>query len=88
VRLAPVRDALVRAAATRLERSQARLAALAPSLVHLDPHAVLDRGYALVTTADGTLIHDAAQLAIGDGVTLALARGAAGATITRIEPSG
>jgi len=86
-RLAPARDALARAAATRLERSGARLAVLAQSLAHLDPHAVLDRGYAIVTGAGGAIVHDAAQLAVGDGVTLALSRGGAGATITRVEPA-
>ena len=66
---------LRRAAATRLERSGARIAALAQSLAHLNPHAVLDRGYAIVTAADGAIVHDAAQLAVGDDVALALARG-------------
>ena len=86
-RLSLVRDALARAGTTQLERSVARLATLAQSLGHLNPHAVLDRGYAIVTTADGAIVHDAAQLATGDDVSLALARGGAGARITRVEPS-
>ena len=41
------------------------------------------RGYAIVTTGDGEVVHDAAMLAVGDNVALAFARGGAGAKITR-----
>ena len=81
-RLALLADAMRRAAATRVERSGARVAALAQSLAHLNPQAVLERGYAIVTTADGAIVDDAARLEVGDDVTLAFARGSAGAKIT------
>ena len=59
-RLAPLRDALPRAAATH---ARARLAAhshaLAQSLAHLNPQAVLERGYAIVTNAEGAIVDDA-----------------------------
>jgi exodeoxyribonuclease VII large subunit len=82
-RLAPMRDALLRATAARLERHGARIAALERSLGHLNPQAVLERGYAIVTGADGAIVHDAQTLAIGEEVALAFARGRAGAKITR-----
>jgi exodeoxyribonuclease VII large subunit len=85
-RLGPVRDALGRAMATRFERSRAKLDALEQSLVHLNPREVLERGYAIVTSADGAVVDDAARLKIGDDVSLALARGSAGARITRRDP--
>jgi exodeoxyribonuclease VII large subunit len=85
VRLAPLRDAVQRATTSRLERSGARVLALGQSLAHLNPQAVLERGYAIVTTAGGAIVHDAAQLAVGDDVTLALARGRAGAKIGTVE---
>jgi len=81
--LAPLRDAMLRAASTRLERSQAQLAGLGRSLAHLNPQAVLERGYAIVTTADGAIVDAAAKLAVGDDVALAFARGTADARITR-----
>jgi len=82
-RLAPLHDAMLRAASTRLERGRVHAAALERSLAHLNPQAVLQRGYAIVTGADGAIIHDAARLAIGEDVALAFARGSAGAKITR-----
>jgi len=72
-----------RAAATRLERARARVAALAMSLAHLNPQAVLERGYAIVTTADGAIVDTSARLAVGDDVALEFARGTADAKITR-----
>ena len=49
-----------RAAATRARARRTRaIAALAQSLAHLNPQAVLERGYAIVTTADGAIVEDA-----------------------------
>ena len=82
-RLAILGDALHRAAAASAERSRTRVAALEQSLAHLNPQAVLERGYAIVTAADGAIVDDASRLDIGDEVTLVLARGSAGAKISR-----
>ena len=82
-RLTPLRRAMLSAASTRLERSGARLAALEQSLAHLNPQAVLERGYAIVTTGDGAVVYDAALLAMGETVALEFARGGADAKITR-----
>ncbi len=81
-RLAPLHEALRRVAATRLERSQTRIASLERSLAHLNPQAVLERGYAIVTTANGAIVDTAEKIAVGDDVALAFARGAANARIT------
>jgi exodeoxyribonuclease VII large subunit len=81
--LAPAALALARAGRTRQERQEARVATLAQSLAHLNPQAVLDRGYAIVTAADGAIVRDAASLAVGDDVGIALARGSVGAKITK-----
>jgi exodeoxyribonuclease VII large subunit len=77
--------ALRRAAWIGHERSGTRLAALARSLAHLNPQAVLGRGYAIVTAPDGAIVQDAAHIAVGDDLTIAFARGAAGAKVTKIE---
>jgi exodeoxyribonuclease VII large subunit len=83
--LALARDALVRGMPGRLERLSARLEALAQNLAHLNPEGVLARGYAIVTTADATVVQDAAQVGVGDAVGLRFARGEAAATITRVK---
>ena len=77
-----------RCAARRARGSSARgvrVAALGQSLALLNPRAVQERGYAIVTTAAGAIVHAAGELAVGDDVTLALARGSAGAKITQVE---
>jgi exodeoxyribonuclease VII large subunit len=60
-----------------------RVAALAQNLAHLSPESVLERGYAIVATADGTIVSDAAQVAAGDRVALTFARGGADAEVVR-----
>jgi exodeoxyribonuclease VII large subunit len=84
-RLPVLRDALVRGAAQGVERRGTRLATLAQNLAHLNPESVLARGYAIVATATGALVSDAMQVAPGDEVSIALARGKAHAAITRRE---
>jgi len=69
----------------RIARHAVRLNALAQSLAHLSPEGVLTRGYALVTTREGTVVFDAKQVAPSDTVLLRFARGSAEATITRSE---
>ena len=61
--------------------------ALMRGLRHLSPQAVLERGYAIVTTAAGDVVYTAAQVAPQDTVTLAFARGRAAATVTRSDDS-
>jgi len=85
-RLALLAGALQRATEGRAERTSTRIAALGRSLAHLSPEAVLQRGYAMVTTRDGGIVDDAALLAVGDEIALEFARGSAGARITRRNP--
>jgi exodeoxyribonuclease VII large subunit len=82
-RVAIQRDLMRRAAAATMERARTRVAAAAQSLAHLNPQAVLERGYAIVTTADGSIVDDASRLNVGDDVALAFARGTAGAKVNR-----
>jgi exodeoxyribonuclease VII large subunit len=77
--VALLQEAMRRAAAARLERGRTRAAALERGLAHLNPRAVLERGYAIVTNADGGIVYDAATPDIGNEVALAFARGDAGA---------
>jgi exodeoxyribonuclease VII large subunit len=75
VRLERGMERTLRGAGTHLQAMDARLRALSPL-------AVLDRGYALVQAADGSLIRSATQLAQGDRVTTRLSEGA---FVSRVE---
>src|SRR5499427_5031209 len=57
----------------RFERE--RLARLALQLEERSPLKVLERGYAIATDASGTVLRDAAQVQIGDSLSLQLHRG-------------
>ena len=81
-RLPVLHDALHRAGAARVLEGRLRAEALQRALTHLNPSAVLERGYAIVTSADGNIVYDADTLAVGDAVDVAFARGTAGAKIT------
>lgn len=68
----------------QISQQAGKLKALGSSLIQLDPHAVLSRGYALAIGPDGRAVRDAAGLQAGDPVKLAFARGSAMATITQV----
>jgi exodeoxyribonuclease VII large subunit len=70
----------------RIAHASRHLDRLAQNLAHLNPQAVLERGYAIVATAEGTIVQDAAQVAPGDAVTMTFAHGGAAATVTRRTP--
>jgi exodeoxyribonuclease VII large subunit len=74
-RLAALSARLDRAAERLLHASTASLSALDARLNSLSPLAVLDRGYALVLSADGALIRSTAQVAPGQLVSTRLADG-------------
>lgn len=69
------------ATSTGLERSAAVCARLSSSLAHLDPAAVLKRGYSIVEKKSGEVVRDSAMLAVGETVALRFARGGAQARI-------
>ena len=74
-RLAASRTRLDRALERALSARVAHLGSLNARLHSLSPLAVLDRGYALVQSADGTLIRTTAQIAPGDCVTTRISDG-------------
>ena len=84
-RVAVLRDALERGGAARVLKGRSEMEALQRALVHLNPSAVLERGYAIVTTAQGNIVYDAATLDVGNDVEVAFGRGKAGAKITQRE---
>ncbi|MGA3371971.1 MAG: exodeoxyribonuclease VII large subunit [Terracidiphilus sp.] len=81
-RLAACRTRLDRALERAIHASSATVSALDARLHSLSPLAVLDRGYALVLTAQGGVVRSTNQVAPGDKVTTRLADGA---FISRVE---
>ena len=68
-------------ARARVDSIAGRLASLESHLKHLNPELVLERGYAIASTAAGAIVHDASQVAAGDEITLTFARGSANAEV-------
>jgi exodeoxyribonuclease VII large subunit len=74
---------MTRAAGAALERQRMRLARAEGALGHLNPHRVLERGYAVVRGPDGRAVLDATSLSVGDRLELTLARGGASVTVEK-----
>ncbi len=73
---------LQRAMTHRLEHLNLYLIRQQQHLLHLDPKAVLARGYSITYTAGGDILHDNRQIDAGDTVQVVFARGWAKADIT------
>ena len=58
-----------------------KVESLSRALTHLGPEAVLERGYAIVRGATGTIVRDAAPLAPGDPLEITFAHGIADAHV-------
>lgn len=68
----------------RISEYSGKLNSFTSSLKQLDPHAVLQRGYALVLDPDGRAVRDATELTPGDTLKLSFARGAATAKVEQV----
>ncbi len=73
---------LRRAAVQRLTTLEGRVGSLASQLAQLDPRAVLARGYSMVETAAGEIVHDSAQVALEDELKITFAQGWTRAQVT------
>lgn len=69
----------------RLKTKQQNLLRLSQNLQHLNPQAVLTRGYAFVQNANGTIVSSSAQLNKGDEVKLTFGTGSADAVINQVN---
>ena len=85
--LADFRSRLDRSLERLIESSASRLGSLDARLNSLSPLAVLDRGYALVLSADGALIRSTAQIGPGDKLTARLADGSFSSRVESISPA-
>ncbi len=76
---------LKRATGLLLQQRRARLDALATHLLHLNPEAVLARGYSIVRRADGHIVRASHELRIGSSIEITLAQGQADACVTELR---
>jgi exodeoxyribonuclease VII large subunit len=67
-----------------LGRAEGRLAAEKRHLRALSPQRTLDRGYAVVTGPDGSIVRRAGDLSVGDSLGVRLATGSLSAAVTDI----
>ena len=67
----------------QLQRQQRNLSQLAQNLHHLNPQAVLSRGYAFAQNKQGEIISNSRQIKAGDDISLTFDIGSAEATITQ-----
>ena len=72
---------------TRLLETRSILERRTASLEALSPVAILNRGYALVFDAAGSLVNDASQVQAGDEISARLARGRIRARVTASGPA-
>jgi exodeoxyribonuclease VII large subunit len=68
-----------------LEQHEARLVKMTASLAHLNPQAVLERGYSIVEKHGGQIVRSAEQVATGERLRLTFARGTAQTRVEHIE---
>jgi exodeoxyribonuclease VII large subunit len=71
-----------RGGARYLDAHERTVGALGAGLRMLGPQGVLDRGYSIVATADGTIVQSSAQIEQADALELTFARGGAQARVT------
>jgi len=82
-RIGQLDSARRRATPQRLAVFAERLASLSMALAHLDPAAVLERGYTIARTPDGSVVRTSASLRSGDALELSFARGAASVRVEK-----
>lgn len=66
---------LNRAGASRIEILITGLRRQQANLAHLHPASVLERGYSIAYTADGTILRDSSQIDVGDVIRMKFAKG-------------
>lgn len=80
-RLQQLRQRLVRAMESGMQGHQTRLQRLAANLQHLNPAAVLERGFSMVRTASGRIVRSSAELSLHEDVSMTFAHGSATARV-------
>jgi exodeoxyribonuclease VII large subunit len=85
-RLDEVSQRLAKGMQIRLDRTRLQLDHAARSLQSLNPAAVLNRGYAIVTrTADGSLVRQAGQVSKDESIHIRVSQGSLDARVSKIN---
>ena len=87
-RLAHGQELFTRAIRARLQQITARLAACQSQLTALDPHAVLNRGYALVLDEQSQVVTDARGVQPDQSLSVRLAKGLLDVRVQAAHPLG
>ena len=77
-----LRDRAIRSFQSRLAIAQEELQQVTARVRALSPQATLDRGYAVVQLADGSIARESAALKDGEKLRIRLAQGETSATVT------
>ena len=85
-RVEALRHRFASASVRAIERRGDAVARIAAQLVHLNPAAVLARGYSITRREDGGIVRTAAEVATGERLALTFAAGGAGVRVE--ETSG
>ena len=88
IRLDSARRALAAAGRACLGGPRARLDVALRTLHAVSPLATLERGYAIVTDADGHVLQQAARVPVGTTIRARLAHGHLTARVTDVAPDG
>ncbi|MBA6413765.1 exodeoxyribonuclease VII large subunit [Parahaliea sp. F7430] len=83
--VAKLRQALEAAMQRKLQQAATQLSQLAKLLDSVSPLATLDRGYSLITTAEGSVLRDSSTVEVGDRLTARLARGSLSLSVEAIS---
>jgi exodeoxyribonuclease VII large subunit len=82
-RVAQLETSLKRATPQRLAMVAEDLARFSLALTHLNPAAVLERGYAIARRTDGSVVRSSTGLRPGEPLELSFARGSATVKVER-----
>jgi exodeoxyribonuclease VII large subunit len=85
LRAARLGEQVAAASERQLAERAVRIDALTRSLSHLDPRAVLERGYSIVRDEAGRIVRRSREVASGDRVDITFAEGGASARVERSE---
>ncbi len=81
-----LRQRLSRAGKQHTERQRQTLQRLEAGLTHLNPEAVMSRGFSIVRNPAGAIIRSSHEIAAGQALEIAFAQGHAQAQVTQTEP--
>jgi exodeoxyribonuclease VII large subunit len=85
LRAARLGEQVAAASERQLAERAVRIDALTRSLSHLDPRAVLERGYSIVRDEAGRIVRRSREVASGDRLDITFAEGGASARVERSE---